>query len=645
MSDIKHEFKSKASSQAEISRLTDKLNAFCDEHGLPHESADELLHSLLRGGAKTGIALPVAEGIYWRMGGGGVSAGKVALHLGDCLEVMRSIESNSIDSIVTDPPYAFPGGFMGKGWDNFDGREDAGFGYWLAGFTDGEGCFRVQRHERGTHVCAFQIKLRRDDRSVLERIHRFVGYGSINNVTDTNSTSNPQATYVVQDKEGCERLVGLFRKYPLAAKKALDFEIWADAVEEWLGRPRGNRWQGASDQTRAATLKERIENVRRYTDVPWSGNRFQDWCRLWAIECLRVLKPGGHLLAFGAPRGYHRLASGIEDAGFEVRDSIHWIFGSGFPKSHNLEGEWNGWGTALKPAHEPVVVARKPLVGTVAENVARHGTGALNIDGCRVGTADLLRAGAGGLFSHVRDGKPYPNSREGEATAENRYADRGSTPFALTPGPQGGDSRGRWPANLIHDGSEEILAAFPDAPGQSGAVTGREPSSKTNNVYGQFDGRPETRPRGDKGSAARFFYCAKASRKDRDEGCESFDKKPLNWSSGDQNPGSFQSQGTEKAARNHHPTVKPTELMRYLCRLVTPPGGTVLDPFMGSGSTGKAALLEGFRFVGIEREPEYFEIAKARVAPGLEQPEMILAMPKPKTETEKEPDLFGFSAA
>ena len=302
------------------------------------------------------------------------------LHLGDCIEVMRSLGDNSVDSIVTDPPYALPGGFMGKSWDNFDGREDAGFGYWLAGFTDGEGHFRVQKHERGSHMCAFQLKLRDDDLSVLERIKRFVGAGTIHFI-EGNGSSNRQAVYVVQDKEGCDRLVTLFRKYPLTAKKALDFEIWAEAVEEWLNRPRGNRWAGGSDQTRAAALKARLENVRRYTDVPWSGHKFQDWVRQWSIECMRVLKPGGHMLAFGAPRQYHRLASGIEDAGFEIRDQADWIFGSGFPKSHNLG---DGRGTALKPAHEPICVARKPFKGTVAANVLEHGTGALNIDACRV---------------------------------------------------------------------------------------------------------------------------------------------------------------------------------------------------------------------------------------------------------------------
>lgn len=241
----------------------------------------------------------------------------------------------------------------------------------------------------------------------------------------------------------------------------------------------------------------------------------------WA-EVLRVLKPGAHLLSFFGSRTYHRGVVQIEDAGFEIRDAIMWLYGSGFPKSHNLEGEWEGWGTALKPAYEPIVVARKPLVGTVAENVLAHGTGALNIDGCRVDASD---------------GRPLIESKA-EATLHTfGNGLNGSRSAGVT-------TQGRWPANLIHDGSGEPTDLL--------------------------------------GDAARFFYCAKASKSDRGEG-------------------------------NNHPTVKPTDLMRYLCRLVTPPGGVVLDPFMGSGSTGKAALLEGFRFIGCERSPEYVAIARARI--------------------------------
>ncbi|OQS10266.1 site-specific DNA-methyltransferase [Chromobacterium violaceum] len=277
-------------------------------------------------------------------------------------------------------------------------------------------------------------------------------------------------------------------------------------------------------------------------------------------ECHRVLKPGGHLLAFAGTRTQHRMAVRIEDAGFEIRDMIAWVYGSGFPKSRNLDGEWEGWGTALKPALEPITVARKPLIGTVAANMSVHGTGAINISATRVGEAP-----------------------------------------------------GRWPANLIHDGSDEVVAAFPAQAGAAAPVLGNESSTAS---IGRVTGRRARVPgafHGDGGSAARFFYCAKACRRDRNEGCEHLEKRPLHWSSGSANPGSFQSAGTDKSSQNNHPTVKPTDLMAYLCRLVTPPGGVVLDPFTGSASTGKAALREGFRFIGIEIDADHFAIANARL--------------------------------
>ena len=321
----------------------------------------------------------------------------------------------------------------------------------------------------------------------------------------------------------------------------------------------------------------------------WDGGDIAFRPETWAAVA-RVLKPGGYLLAFGAPRNAHRLICAIEDAGFEIRDRIVelieadtavvaflaslspeqvntfarclddsafgpellWIFGTGFPKSHNLDGDWKGWGTALKPAYEPIVVARKPLVGTVAENVLAHGTGALNIDGCRVE----------GAFTSGW-------SKSGSKASEN-VAMSGRN-YERPPKP---DAEGRWPANLIHDGSEEVVGAFPNAPGQQGALTGDEPSPTFSGaVYGKMARSRASTPRGDTGSAARFFYSAKAGKADR--------------------------------AGSKHPTVKPVALMRYLCRLVTPPGGTVLDPFAGSGTTGQAAIEEGFNAILIEREAEY----------------------------------------
>ena len=402
-------------------------------------------------------------------------------------------------------------------------------------------------------------------------------------------------------------------------------------------------------------------------------------------ECLRVLKPGGHLLAFAGTRTQHRMAVRIEDAGFEIRDMIAWVYGSGFPKSldvskaitnradpvkvreikiwlaeqikrsgktkaeinrecnftasdylktepgndaggratwHTLlpygdkwarlkavvgfgneydaeiqqygiiseqrhrpkenqeiygkysgtitdyeltapARQWQGWGTALKPALEPITVARKPLIGTVAENVLAHGTGALNIDGCRI---------EGAPPSVPQPSFNSPTGRTyGMKTGEGRNGKMSQ-------------AAGRWPANLIHDGSEEVMGLLADA--------------------------------------ARFFYAPKASKRDRDEGMQidAVANRQGNRPGSPDETGKFPDHDHRERTGNFHPTVKPTDLMRYLCRLVTPPGGTVLDPFMGSGSTGKAAILEGFNFIGIEREADYVEIAKARIASAQAQP-------------------------
>lgn len=270
----------------------------------------------------------------------------------------------------------------------------------------------------------------------------------------------------------------------------------------------------------------------------------------------------------------------------------------------------DGWGTALKPAHEPICVARKPLIGTVAENVLAHGTGALNIDGCRVGTETRTNASKAGA-----DRNGFVDGFVGGTVSQMH-------------------DHGRWPANVIHDGSDEVLDAFPGAPGQLAAISGTAPSEKTSNVCGRmrrkgessadsdnegavgFKMKPGMR-RLDTGSAARFFYCAKASKADRDAGLAGFPSRRAGI--GDERPSgsSRERRAPEKNPNNPrantHPTVKPTKLMRYLVRLVTPPGGLVLDPFMGSGSTGKAAVLEGFEFVGIDMTAEYVEIARARI--------------------------------
>lgn len=306
-------------------------------------------------------------------------------------------------------------------------------------------------------------------------------------------------------------------------------------------------------------------------------------------EAARVSKPGAYLAAFGGTRTFHRLACAIEDAGWELRDTLMWVYGSGFPKSHN--GEWGG--TALKPAWEPIVLARKPLIGTVEANWREHGTGALNIDGCRVDGAP--------------PSVPQPDLKAArKAITGFDSAERNGEMSQAT---------GRWPANVIHDGSEEVLAHFPHV--TSGQPAGIKAGGQ-GNAFGQFAGGIPVTGFGDSGSAARFFYCAKASRADRDSGCEDIPAAMVHGPSGDGR--CWDIPGSKSAPKsNNHPTVKPTDLMRWLCRLVTPPGGLVLDPFAGSGSTGRGAILEGFRFVGCELDPAYAAIAEARIAAATEQ--------------------------
>jgi len=349
----------------------------------------------------------------------------------------------------------------------------------------------------------------------------------------------------------------------------------------------GKDWDDFGMKRRAAIQVNGILPAGGAAAVKWEPRAYQEWCRTWAAEALRVAKPGAHLLAFGGTRTFHRLTCAIEDAGWEIRDCLGWIYGSGFPKSHNLKGEHEGWGTALKPAWEPIILARKPLDGTVSENVQKWGTGAINVDGCRVGTEVRID-------SAKRKAGPY---------ADDRTWSTSVTPPRLEPKPY----RGRWPANLLHDGSEEVLALFPDANG------GAYPTQRgVGRATGFGAGRPTdggARQMGDPGSAARFFYCAKASRKEREMGCEGMgiDEKGYRWNKA----GEWTNETTR--AKNHHPTVKPLALMRYLCRLVTPPNGLILDPFAGSGTTLIAAEQEGFRASGIELNDEYCEIANKRL--------------------------------
>jgi site-specific DNA-methyltransferase (adenine-specific) len=459
--------------------------------------------------------------------------GDVRLYLGDCIEVMAEMDAESVDAVVTDPPYGI--GFMGKAWD-------------AAAITE-----RVERDNASRETLG------------------------------PDSPSRPG------------------RKNPRSSSAYGNRAIAAGPVRDHtLTRARsGSMHAGEYDLSLTANAA------------------FAAWCETWAREALRVLKPGGHLLAFGGTRTFHRLTCGIEDAGFEVRDCLSWLYGSGFPKSldvskaidkaagaerevvgeyavtRNLSSgswaelhgkpngattvnlttpatdaarEWQGWGTALKPGWEPCVVARKPLAGTVAENVQQHGTGALNIDGCRIGTDGGTTKG---------------NPPKGDSNGI--YGDGINGACDIVP-----LNAGRWPANMAFD---EEAAAMLDAqsgertsqPFRSASSTGAK-AERQNVSFAEQD--YSGRGYADTGGASRFFYTAKASRSDR----------------------------STNGANNTHPTVKPTDLMRWLVRLVTPPGGVVLDPFAGSGTTLVAARAEGFRCIGIEREEEYAEIVAARLS-------------------------------
>lgn len=434
------------------------------------------------------------------------------LRLGDCFDVLPTLDPESIDSCVTDPPYGIS--FMGKHWD------------------------------RG----AIEERVGKRDVSHLGRL-----------------TGG-------KDDEG--------RK--ITARTASAFATPASAAGAYDFSAKGNR-------------------------------AFQEWCRQWGELAFAAMKPGAHAVVFGGTRTYHRLAAGLEDAGFEIRDTLCWLFGQGFPKSLNLDGEYEGWGTALKPAFEPIVLARKPLAGTVAATVSEHGTGALNINGCRIPVVDREE------YEHNHSGD------RGHAGTRSKDA-RGATD--LRPG-GGSAADARWPANVVVDVDAAALIDEQSGTLVSGANPTRRGSDKFRDVYGDFVGQEECEPkRGlDKGGASRFFYCAKVSRAERNAGLEpsllnphGFEPRSLNWSNGEESPGTFQAEGTDRSARNFHPTVKPIALMRWLCRLVTPPGGALLDPFMGSGTTGIAAGLEGFIFTGIEQDESYMRIAEARIAHWLTTP-------------------------
>jgi DNA modification methylase len=306
--------------------------------------------------------------------------------------------------------------------------------------------------------------------------------------------------------------------------------------------------------------------------------RFQEQFYYWAQAIYRVLKPGAYVVNFCAPRTYHRMVCAFEDAGFEIRHELLWIFASGFPKSYNLEGEWEGWGTALKPSHESIMLARKPFKGTVTQNVTRYGTGALHIDACRIPftSESDFDAATFGTQPDFR-GNNYNNARPSEGKVHRK-------------GGIQGNPLGRWPSTVIHDGSPEVLREFPYTKSGQDNFTNKTATGYQGNTYGKLvrEKGAINVAYGDEGSAARFFYCPKVSPEDRNE-------------------------GMPEGMINVHPTVKPTDLMRWLCRLVTPVEGLILDPFCGSGSTGKAAMYELMNFVGIDKDPKNLPIQEARI--------------------------------
>lgn len=656
----------------------------------------------------------------------------ITLFEGDCLVKMKDMPDSSIDSVVCDPPYLID--FMNKNWDST--TVDPAFGHYIAGLVDGEGCFRIHKAHGGmssTYTCEFQIKLRDDDARILNEIQRALGVGRLHEEKG-DGVQKPQLKFIVSKLQECRKVQRFFESFPLRAKKQKDFVHWCKHLDLWEKHTRG------ADKTALIESYEEMKEVRSYENTKAPMNPMAFFHYLWAKECLRVLKPGGHLLAFSSTRTYHRLVQGIEDAGFEIRDSILWCYGQGFPKSRNLQNDLSeegfteeaekfaGFGTALKPAVEPICLARKPLSEkTVAKNVLKHGTGGLNIDGCRV------------EFQSETDFKKACTVNGGDNSATNVPDSHENSKNLGRLKPQGfveANRLGRFPANLILD--EEAAAALDEQTGERPAGYRANPSTQSGSKFQSNKGVGE-RGYKDVGGASRFFMVIKEEgcgyentavddmfagkkmeSKDGDLSTDGFGNKPTDrflmgaisitemethlimtfpilnalkqnntgtciivsekttplitesniagvslvsnteaWiylkdekqapirgiasivlNDDSQNgekrteksitstcgtigasrfmyvakaSASERNAGLPEGTKSSHPTVKPIKLMTYLCKLITPPGGTVLDPFMGSGSTGVAALNEGFKFVGIELNPEYMEIAKARL--------------------------------
>lgn len=427
---------------------------------------------------------------------------------GDCIEQLAKFKDNSVDSVVTDPPYGLE--FMGKDWD--------------APWKD----------------------VRTDKRGVIDPAE------------------------------------------------------WGGNQDSPNG---GNPYSRARIRTGAAHYGGDAAEV---------GRAFQAWCVAWATECLRVLKPGGHMLAFGGTRTYHRMACAIEDAGFEIRDCVQWVYGTGFPKSVNLG---DGWGSALKPANEPIIVARKPVEGTLTANHAKWGVGGLNIGATRITTKENL---SGGAYS----GKPRQSDLPG---ADRTTAAAGMFAAGTSLDPTEFEQpEGRWPSNFIMD--EEAAKEMDEfvGPKRAGYTA---PHHKKGERTGDFLQMKPPESGGFKAESfdrtlgpSRYFYVAKPTKKEKDAGLGDDFPPRSGGEATDREDGTAgldsprAGAGRTGGLRNFHVTVKPVMLMRYLIRLVTPSHGVVVDPFTGSGTTGIAALLEGCQFIGLEKDGEYVRLAKARIA-------------------------------
>ncbi|HRP25378.1 DNA methyltransferase [Thauera sp.] len=593
---------------------------------------------------------------------------------GDNRVSLEWLPKNSIDAVVTDPPYLLTsiverfgkagsapartekndgsfsrlsGGFMNKQWDSPNVAlppMSAEFGHYMAGFVDGEGCFHVHKKQVNgceAYDCQFSITLRADDRDILREMQvRLGGIGSL--AERTRDGANPQVRYCISSKADCQILRAVLSTFPLRAKKARDFEIWCHALDAWVSHEPKSSWSDV------AFYRDQLMLVKRF------GSLYKPELLLhyqWASGVYRVLKPGGFVFAFSGARTGHWQACAMEQAGFIMHPMHAWLYGQGFPKGHDaskaidkhlgVEGSkggvkpghadflgrdnikslreggalsgkggytrpwmfdpekvesqhytylpgspeaqaWDGWkyGTQTqKPAMEPIYLAQKPYDGKPVESILKWGVGAFNIDGCRVALLD-----GDSLHAGVQHSGGAIDTSDTEGEWGFKRVDR-------APG------LGRYPANVLHDGSDEVVALFPETKSGQLLPTHNVKASENGSMSGgNYAGRVKREFGGDSGSAARFF--------------NSFPADDIPW------PLAFYHSKAGKADRagSKHPTVKPIGLLRHLIRHICPPGGTVLDPFAGSGTTAEAARLEGMACILMEQEAEYLAFLRKRFA-------------------------------